>query len=233
MMPLLHDMPAGPVGLSITSQAIKLVVLGKCTPPCFLSRPVKVSVFGKSSLAALRLSLLQRLNKQDARLLTDARSAKLPSSCLQFAANNLLHDLVNTAYNQQHDVDARHKPNSKTQIACVLSDTVNRHKHADMWDAIVAGVACVMYGTIGIFGAARYGQQTEGDCLVNTWLGGRKEGWIDLAMAFYLSISIPPMQVCPCCPVMQHLLTIRSWRLTQTRLCFAAQTRMCVAALGW
>ena len=48
---------------------------------------------------------------------------------------------------------------------------------------------------MGVFGAARYGQQTEGDCLVNIWLGGRKEGWIDLAMAFYLSISIPPMQV--------------------------------------
>lgn len=52
-----------------------------------------------------------------------------------------------------------------------------------------------MYGTMGIFGAARFGQATEGDCLVNTWLGGRREGWIDLAMALYLSISIPPMQV--------------------------------------
>lgn len=29
MMPLLHDMPAGPAGLSITSQAVKVVVLGK------------------------------------------------------------------------------------------------------------------------------------------------------------------------------------------------------------
>ena len=52
-----------------------------------------------------------------------------------------------------------------------------------------------MYGTMGIFGAARFGQSTEGDCLVNTWLGGRAEGWIDLAMALYLSISIPPMLV--------------------------------------
>ena len=57
------------------------------------------------------------------------------------------------------------------------------------------GVACLMYGTMGIFGAARFGQATEGDCLVNTWLGGRREGWVDLAMALYLSISIPPMQV--------------------------------------
>ena len=61
--------------------------------------------------------------------------------------------------------------------------------------SVHAGMACVMYGTMGIFGAARFGQATEGDCLVNTWLGGRREGWIDLAMALYLSISIPPMQV--------------------------------------
>lgn len=60
---------------------------------------------------------------------------------------------------------------------------------------VIIGVACVMYGTMGIFGAARFGQATEGDCLVNTWLGGRREGWIDLAMALYLSISIPPMQI--------------------------------------
>lgn len=52
-----------------------------------------------------------------------------------------------------------------------------------------------MYGTMGIFGAARFGQETAGDCLVNTWLGGKREGWIDLAMALYLSISIPPMLV--------------------------------------
>ena len=52
-----------------------------------------------------------------------------------------------------------------------------------------------MYGTMGVFGAARFGQATEGDCLVNTWLGGRREGWVDLAMALYLSISIPPMLV--------------------------------------
>ncbi len=64
--------------------------------------------------------------------------------------------------------------------------------------AIAVGVACLMYGTMGIFGAARFGQATEGDCLVNTWLGGRRERWIDLFMALYLSISIPPMQVNTC-----------------------------------
>ena len=87
----------------------------------------------------------------------------------------------------------------------MVPGTVGSHHHAVIGDAIIAGVACVMYGTMGIFGAARYGQQTEGDCLVNTWLGGRKEGWIDLAMAFYLSISIPPMQVC--CIVLNHALS--------------------------
>ena len=48
---------------------------------------------------------------------------------------------------------------------------------------------------IGIAGAARYGLATEGNVLVNRWLGGRAEGLLDLAIAAYLSISIPPMQV--------------------------------------
>lgn len=51
------------------------------------------------------------------------------------------------------------------------------------------------YGVIGIFGAARYGLATEGNVLVNRWLGGRAEGCLDLAIAAYLSISVPPMQV--------------------------------------
>ena len=72
-----------------------------------------------------------------------------------------------------------------------------------------------MYGTMGIFGAARFGQATEGDCLVNTWLGGRREGWIDLAMALYLSISIPPMLVRsnPSCQRGLELLFAASWLL--------------------
>lgn len=31
--------------------------------------------------------------------------------------------------------------------------------------------------------------------LVNEWLGGPAEGFLDLAIAAYLSISVPPMQV--------------------------------------
>ena len=58
-----------------------------------------------------------------------------------------------------------------------------------------AGVATTVYGIIGIFGAARYGHQTQGDCLVNSWLGGKADGVLDAAMAVYLAISIPPMQV--------------------------------------
>ena len=50
--------------------------------------------------------------------------------------------------------------------------------------------------------AARFGDDTKGDCLVNTWLGGRAEGYLDAAMAGYLSISIPPMQAGPyCCDI--------------------------------
>ena len=52
-----------------------------------------------------------------------------------------------------------------------------------------------VYGVIGIFGAARYGDRTQGNILVNRWLGGPAEGVLDLAIAAYLSISVPPMQV--------------------------------------
>ena len=56
--------------------------------------------------------------------------------------------------------------------------------------------ACLqVYGVIGIFGAARYGDRTQGNILVNSWLGGPAEGVLDLAIAAYLSISVPPMQV--------------------------------------
>lgn len=62
---------------------------------------------------------------------------------------------------------------------------------------ILAGVAVVIYGLVGIFGAARYGQHTEGDLLVNDWLGGgRGEGALDAAVVVYLAISMPPIQVC-------------------------------------
>lgn len=57
--------------------------------------------------------------------------------------------------------------------------------------------AAQVYGVIGVFGAARYGLGTQGNVLVNTWLGGRWEGALDLAVAAYLSISVPPMQVAP------------------------------------
>ena len=33
-----------------------------------------------------------------------------------------------------------------------------------------------MYGVIGIFGAARYGDRTQGNILVNSWLGGTGRG---------------------------------------------------------
>ena len=56
-------------------------------------------------------------------------------------------------------------------------------------------VLAQVYGVIGIFGAARYGDKTEGNILVNRWLGGPAEGILDLAIAAYLSISVPPMQV--------------------------------------
>jgi sodium-coupled neutral amino acid transporter 11 len=58
-------------------------------------------------------------------------------------------------------------------------------------------VATLVYGTLGVFGAARYGLETEGNILVNQWLGGRGEGILDLVMVAYLAISAPIVQVCP------------------------------------
>lgn len=60
---------------------------------------------------------------------------------------------------------------------------------------LTAGVAIAVYGLVGTFGAARYGLATEGDLLVNTWLGGRAEGILDAVLVAYLAISIPPIQV--------------------------------------
>lgn len=62
-----------------------------------------------------------------------------------------------------------------------------------------------VYLVIGIFGAARYGDATAGDILVNTWLGGFPEGLLDLAMGAYLSMSIPPISVCPSRVWMPHV----------------------------
>lgn len=50
-----------------------------------------------------------------------------------------------------------------------------------------------VYTVIGVFAAARYGLDTAGNVLVNTWLGGIPEGVLDLAVGAYLSISIPPI----------------------------------------
>ena len=64
----------------------------------------------------------------------------------------------------------------------------------------------LVYGLVGVFGAARFGRDTAGDILVNTWLGGRAEGVLDLAVTAYLAISMPPVQACllhcdhPLCP---------------------------------
>lgn len=58
-----------------------------------------------------------------------------------------------------------------------------------------AGIAIVVYGLVGVFGAARYGLATEGDLLVNSWLHGRAEGVLDAVLVAYLAISIPPIQV--------------------------------------
>ncbi len=58
-------------------------------------------------------------------------------------------------------------------------------------------LATLVYGVLGIFGAARFGLATEGNVLVNRWIGGRAEGVLDLFMVAYLAISAPIVQVRP------------------------------------
>ena len=60
---------------------------------------------------------------------------------------------------------------------------------------VVMGIAMAVYGIVGTSAAARYGLATQGNVLVNQWLGGVPEGVMDAVMTVYLSISIPPMQV--------------------------------------
>ena len=60
---------------------------------------------------------------------------------------------------------------------------------------VTALVAPLVYGALGIAGAARHGKSTAGSLLANEWLGGgRADGVLDAAAVAYLSISIPPMQ---------------------------------------
>lgn len=56
-------------------------------------------------------------------------------------------------------------------------------------------VANVVFGVLGFFGAARYGLDTQGNVLVNAWIGGRGEGVLDLVMTAYLAVSAVIVQV--------------------------------------
>lgn len=59
-----------------------------------------------------------------------------------------------------------------------------------------AVVANLVYATVGVFAAARYGLATEGDVLVNSWLPGRWDGVLDGLVAIYLSISMVGARLC-------------------------------------
>lgn len=55
-------------------------------------------------------------------------------------------------------------------------------------------VAPIVYASLGILGAARYGDHTQGSLLANAWLGGgAADGWLDAAGVCYLAVSVPPM----------------------------------------
>ncbi len=76
-----------------------------------------------------------------------------------------------------------------------VADLCGITRHSEIGWCFCTGVAVLVYGLVGVFGAARFGRDTAGDILVNTWLGGRAEGFLDLAVTAYLAISMPPVQV--------------------------------------
>ncbi|KAK9824690.1 hypothetical protein WJX72_012426 [[Myrmecia] bisecta] len=59
----------------------------------------------------------------------------------------------------------------------------------------VITAAFIVYGISGFFAAARFGSQTSSNLLENDLGGGVAQGLLNLAMAFYLAMSIPPNEV--------------------------------------
>jgi amino acid permease len=63
---------------------------------------------------------------------------------------------------------------------------------------VIMGAALVTYVLLGFFGAARYGQSTQPNFLLNKWGGGGPlEGTVNAIMVLYMSITVPPMLVSP------------------------------------
>ena len=58
---------------------------------------------------------------------------------------------------------------------------------------VTSGVALAVYLIIGVAAAARYGQATAGDVLLNEWAGGLWDGALDAAVVLYLAFSIVPI----------------------------------------
>lgn len=78
-------------------------------------------------------------------------------------------------------------------------------------------IAFAAYVAIGFFGAARYGKSTEGDILLNQWLPDKYTGYLEAAVAVYLSISMAPIVI-----TMRYVHRRHSYRccgvLTQDRM---------------
>eukprot|EP00951_Prasinocladus_malaysianus_P015910 scaffold122973_cov52-Prasinocladus_malaysianus.AAC.2 len=57
----------------------------------------------------------------------------------------------------------------------------------------VCSVICtVVYGTVGVFGAARYGSETKGDILENNLVRGKLAVVLVAAVAAYLAVCAGP-----------------------------------------
>ncbi|XP_057861373.1 uncharacterized protein LOC131069823 isoform X2 [Cryptomeria japonica] len=60
---------------------------------------------------------------------------------------------------------------------------------------VVLGISFIVYAIIGLFGAARYGDQTSDNILQNRWMGGGiGQGILNLSISLYLALSVPMLE---------------------------------------
>eukprot|EP00884_Botryococcus_braunii_P008337 jgi/Botrbrau1/17504/Bobra.0054s0080.1 len=63
------------------------------------------------------------------------------------------------------------------------------------------------YFLIGFFGAARWGESTAGDILENEWGQRYYNGVLNILLAVYLALSIPPI-LYPCAHILQDWIPV-------------------------
>mmetsp|Transcript_39042 Transcript_39042/g.110586 ORF Transcript_39042/g.110586 Transcript_39042/m.110586 type:complete len:184 (+) Transcript_39042:1230-1781(+) len=58
---------------------------------------------------------------------------------------------------------------------------------------VLYGICIAVYGSVGFFGAARFGTKTMGDILENSFVSGTLGVVLVSAVAAYLAVSLPPI----------------------------------------